>query len=169
MSNRAVKMAKSKPMTPRFCCLLVAGWGLAGCLDPLYEDNGLGGPGTKYGVCCSAGRVSTCACPSDMSCNYPLLACAGGRCVPAPGGQPQGSCGGADSGTPFDGGTAFDSGTAEDGGVVRLDGGTAESYAPCCLFGRVDTCLCTNGKCPPFTPCARGTCIAGTTTGVCGP
>jgi hypothetical protein len=52
----------------------------------------------------------------------------------------------------------------------QADAAVVITYYPCCNANtRVATCQCNGESCPPdpFTPCANGTCIPGTTSGVC--
>lgn len=153
---------------PRWPGLLLTA-AFAACFDPLYEDTSAWEPtAPRYSVCCTAGRVDTCPCSPNQSCEYGFRACAEGRCVELPATGPAPAC----RAVSLDAGSEGDAGVSGDGGPPGgvHDGGAGEpTFVPCCQMGRVGTCPCFGASCPgtPFTPCAHGTCIEGTSSGTC--
>ncbi len=95
--------------------------------------------GGSWNPCCSDGRITTCFCPANSSCNYFYDDCGDGTCGSYPDTCP----------------------VAPDAAVVA-DAGTdaGGSWNPCCLDGRIDTCFCPGGAaCNYFyTDCGDGTC-----------
>ncbi|MHB8872590.1 MAG: hypothetical protein ACYC8T_02785 [Myxococcaceae bacterium] len=179
-----------RPLAPLLAFFALASWGVA-CLDPLYEvgEEAHGGwkvccKGGGIDTClCGAGAScptqfracagGQCAVPGrSCACPVPGATCGGGQYGGAGGGG-GGAGGGGGGGGAQDAGTVADAG-ASDGGVPA-DGGTAADagapydagqpaeilYEPCCLGGRVSTCLCAAGGCdrPPFTACPRAACV----------
>lgn len=130
---------------------------LVACLDPLFEDLSAADE-RAYAVCCKAGRITTCPCPSKERCTYALRACAEGSCTSADAGAPLPSC---------SGGGAADAGVLDAG--VPSDGGAGAVYVPYCdaAVGEVGTLQCGPSLCepPPFHPCADGRCAPAGTDG----
>jgi hypothetical protein len=174
-----------------WCCWL----SLSGCFDPLFEDRWALEPfEQRYAVCCPQGMVDTCACAANQSCEFVFLPCAAGTCdtltsswdtlscssqsypdagmigedagIADAGFPSEGDAGMADAGSPDAG--SFDAGQI-DAGSAPDAGRPIVGYASCCQNGRVSTCACFVSPCqsPPFTPCAGGSCLEGTTGGRC--
>ncbi len=142
---------------------------LVACFDPLYED---GAPLDSHWVlCCPGGVPATCFCQEATSCRSSIYACGENRCSVTPYCSVEGDGGsamGQDAGAAMGGGGGAGGGTGG-GGQIGSGGGTSVAYEFCCASGRVRTCACPSSSCTgaPFTPCANGGCVEGTTSGAC--
>lgn len=125
---------------------LIAGLGLTFTLVACDTDRTIGENGDP---CCISGRISTCECPPNVSCNYGRFTdCGGGNCSTDPGPDP---CGAGDGG----GDAAHDGSTDPD---------SAGTWERCCDNGRISSCYCPAGMACNygwFTPCPDGTCVLG--------